>query len=689
MNSEMNLRTWCHLIPIRDWLLFNSWFSLLIVSVSASATLHVPIGRVAWPILVLCTGLAIALAVRSRHSKGWILQHSLATLLVLAAVAVVLRGSLFGGEFVSVYPDPWSYSTNAAYLQNPSPAIVEGSQLLSKYGAQVIGTRYATPGLLAFFAEIARMDTCRSACVYAFFVLADIGFGFALLARALRVGPVLSLGAGLFGIAVGWAPEILKIGNWDQVLFLSIIPFAVFRAQLLTFPTSRSSGIVGLGLCIAAAMFIYPEGAAISGVLYLPLVVWRLFHGTSLPAKIRRASLAAGFSILLSAVYLPTLVVYLARQLSAGTSVFMAKGALGGLLSANWLAAIYGLGAHLPATAVHPVRKAELLVVLVFLGLTLMAMRIWWKYRDGILVVVPMFMVFAAWQACMMRYDYGFYKVLTMFWPVMVAAIFVGMSRLLAWCRGVVRPTIAVAFCGLIAAAIFVEAEDYPYAPWRQERKIGPFLELTRLSEFSGTTPIRISTQNWFHQLWALFFLRGYTVEISHPLLYLQSVATMSNAGPSPQDSKIFVLTDERKPGAVWHNEIFSLLNREEPVEVIAIEAPNSVETVDGDSFVWLDNRFACLTVRSDCDRQAILSIPELRPGPSRPEKLQRTLVVDVNGQRREFQALGKLEMPIFLKKGTNLVRLACKEPATIHSLASGDPRILLLGIRGVDVRPE
>ena len=682
----MNLRThgW---IPARGWLLFNNWFSLLIVSVSASATLHAPIGDAAWPIFVCCTGLAILLAVRSRRSQGSILQHSLTALLVFAAVAAVLRGCLFGGEFVSVYPDPWAYSAFAAYLQNPSAAIVRGPQALAEFGAQMMGTRYATPGLLAFFAEIARIDTCRSACIYAFLVLAHIGFGFVLLARALGAGTVLCLGAGLFGVAVGWAPEILKIGNWDQVLFLSMIPFAIFRARLLTFPTSRRSGILGMGLCIAAAIYIYPEGAAICCVLYLPVVFWRLLRGPSLPGKFAKVSLAVGIAGMLSAVYLPTLIAFLARQLYVGTIVLNAKGALAGLLSPNWLAAIYCLGAHLPLTTIDPVRKKELLVVLLFHGLSLLAIGKWWKNRDGILLAVPMFLILAAWQAGMQRYDYGFYKVLTMFWPVMVAAIFVGMSRLYAWCRGTTRLAAAVACFALIAAAIFVEAEDFRYAPWRQERKIRPFLELTRLSEFSGSTPIRLSTQRWFEQEWALFFLRGYTVVIPHPLLYLESGSVMSHAGEGEQGSQnLFELTDKKRPGAVWHNDIFFLLNRDEPVELVAIDAPNSVETVDGVPFVWLDNRFACLTVRSDNDRQAMLSMPELRPGPSRPEDLQRTLVVEVNGQRREFQASTKMEIPISLKKGTNLVRLACKEPATVHDLASGDVRTLLLGIRGLDV---
>jgi uncharacterized membrane protein YoaK (UPF0700 family) len=52
-------RTW---IAARVWLLFNTWFSSLVLGVSAAATLHQPIGKAAWPILIFCFLLAIALA---------------------------------------------------------------------------------------------------------------------------------------------------------------------------------------------------------------------------------------------------------------------------------------------------------------------------------------------------------------------------------------------------------------------------------------------------------------------------------------------------------------------------------------------------------------------------------------------------------------------------------------------------
>jgi hypothetical protein len=159
---------------------------------------------------------------------------------------------------------------------------------------------------------------------------------------------------------------MLKIGNWDQVLFVSFIPFAVCRIRLLCLPTSRASGILGLGLCLAAAIFTYPEGTAISGVIYLPLVVWRILRGKSSLGKIRKFALASGIAILLSGVYLPTFVSFLFLQISASNIVLFAKGVLAGLLSVNWLAASYCLGAQLPLTTVRAIPKLEVIVAVLF-----------------------------------------------------------------------------------------------------------------------------------------------------------------------------------------------------------------------------------------------------------------------------------------------------------------------------------
>jgi hypothetical protein len=676
-------------MPARAWLLFNTWFSLLVVCASAAATLHLSIGKAAWPVLIFSCLLAVALQLTQPASKRKsILCGVAATLFILGAVVFVLWGNLIKGEFVSVFPDPWSYSAHATYLLQTVPPVNGQVPLIVAYGSTLTGTRYATSALLALFAEITGTDACWSANVYAFVVLLHLGLGFVLLARMLGAKPVFALGAGFFGVMMGWAPEVLKIGNWDQLLFVSLIPFAIFRIRLLTFPAGRPSGILALGLCLAAAMFAYPEGAAIAGVIYLPLAVWKLFRGTSFPGKVRRLALAAGVAILLSLVYLPTFVSFLVHQVSAGNTVQVAKGALGGLLSTNWLAAAYCLGPQLPATTAHPPRKLDLIVSAVFVGLTFVAIVSWWRRRDGILLTIPPFLALSLWEALRVQYDYGLYKVLTMFWPLMVAAIFIGMSQLLARCRGLARFFVIFGFCGLMAGALFDEVDDFHFAPWRQGRGMKPFLELQKIKGFSGEAPIRIQTQSWFNQLWAVFFLKGYKLIIPNPLLSLQALAGSLLHPGVELDERSLVLTDEKKPEAVWHNEVFYLLAHPEPVELLAVNAPNTLETVEGEPFLWLDNQFADLTIRSDADRKCFLTASESRPGPSRPEDSKRTLLIDQNGVIVEVPAEGSLKIPLLLKKGDNFIRLACKEPPTLLKLSSGDTRTLLLGIKGLKVTP-
>jgi hypothetical protein len=643
--------------------------------------------NLAWPILLLCSGLVIAIRFRFLRSKGATDRWLPATLLVLAAVVTVLWGSLIKGEYVSVFPDPWSYSAMAAYARNPVTVISDGSQPVLSYGSALMGTRYGTAGLLALFAEISRLDTCRSGAIFAFLMFCQIGFGFTLLARQLRAGPMLSLGAGLFGVAIGWAPEILKIGNWDQVLFVSFIPFVVCRIRLLCLPSSRASGVVGLGVCLAAAMFTYPEGTAISSVIYFPLVAWRLLRGKALSGKIWRLASASGLAILLSGVYLPTFISFLLHQISASTVVLFAEGVLAGLLSVNWLPASYCLGAQLPMTAARAIPKLEVIVAVLFLGLSLLAVGTWWRRRDGILLTIPVFLALAIWQAFLKRYDYGLYKVLTLFWPVMVVAIFVGMSQLLAKCCGLVRFLAAFGFCGLIAGAFLDELDSSQSAPWRHERRIQPFVELTQLKKRFGSAVIRIQTEDWFNQMWAVFFLQGDKIQVRNPLLYLRYPAAGLGNKENEGWTDGLVLTDEKRPGAIWHNDVFSLLPRSDPVELISVNASNGVETVGGEKFVWLDNQFADFAIQASADSRAFLVIPECLPGYSRPGDSTRTLIVETNGKTFEVPAEGRLKIPLVLKKGNNIVRLACKERATAPKLASGDPRTLLLGIKGFTFR--
>jgi hypothetical protein len=657
---------------------------MLVICTSAAAALNVPISRVAWPILIFCSGLVIYLAIRLHRAgrSGFISWPGvLASVLILGAVLGVLWGSLAKGEFVSVYPDPWAYTALATYVQNPLPAIGPGLQPIVSFGRHLMVARYGTAGLLALFAEISRTDPCRAADLYAFLLLAQIGFGFTLLSRIFGSGRILSLGAGIFGVSVGWACEILKVGNWDQVLFLSFVPFVLLRTRFSTFQTSRTPGILALGISLGAAAFVYPEGAAISAVIYLPMAIWRLLRGNDPRGKLRRLAIAAAVSILVSAVYLPMFVSFLLRQIAAGGQLISGKGTFSGLLSARWLPAVYGLGGQLRLTKFNIL---ELIVPLSLFLLSLLALGSWWKKKEGILLTIPSFLLLSLWQAVLLRYDYGFYKILTMYWPVMVAAIFVGTTRLLAQCRGGAQYLVVVVFCGLMGGAFFDEIVNFQYAPWRKERRMKPFLDLRSLKSISGNAPIYILTQSWFNQMWAVFFLQGYRIVVPHPLGNLQHESSGLHDITSEQTTGAFLLSDQNRAGAIWKNEVFSLLNHLDPVELLAIVAPNGVEIVQGASFVWLNNQSASFTIHSDADRQALLIISECWPGPSRPGDEHRTLIVEVNGERLELEASSNLKVPLKLNQGINIARLSCKETATIDNLSSGDTRTLLLGIKGL-----
>ena len=122
-------------------------------------------------------------------------------------------------------------------------------------------------------------------------------------------------------------------------------------------------------------------------------------------------------------------------------------------------------------------------------------------------------------------------------------------------------------------------------------------------------------------------------------------------------------------------------------VELLDIDAPNTVESVKGDRFIWLDNRFANFIIRSNADRQARFVIPECWLGPNWPHDSKHTLLVEVNGEVTEVPISTNLNVPLTLRKGSNLIKLACKEPPTTNAFPSGDSRTLLLGIKGFEVK--
>jgi hypothetical protein len=675
-------------LPSRSWLLFNLWLSLLVIAVSAAITLHFPIHSAAWPITIIVTTIATAAGVgeicvsRRRRSVLW--SH-LATALIASVVIVVDWGALARREFVSVYPDPWAYSVFGAYVRNPTVQALGSSDLVQQFGAILMRTRFATPGLLALIAEINGTDTCRSAAIFALLVLLHAGLGCSLLSRALGAGRLLSVCSGIFAITVGWLAEILKIGNWDQFLFVSFVPFVLLRLRLAALPASGRSALLTAGLCLAAVIYCYPEGMAVFGLLYSPYFAIRFLRGKR---KVLRALCIGAIALAVSSVYLPTFVWFLRNQITAGTESLVARGTFSGLVSDRWLPSLFGLGEQYPS-AKPSILGFALSIALLFLSAV--AFFYWRRRKQGMEFALFVLLALAFWQIGLLGYDYGFYKSLTIFWPAIVAAIFVGSSKLLSYFGDRARLVVGTLVLAVFLGSAFNEAQNFPNAPWRSSVSMKSFLRLSEVKAITEGRALRLVTRGWFSQEWAYFFLQGNDVRILEPALHFRSLDSPVlgwRRYEDPRSLPEFVLSDEPRTEAVWQDKGFWLSNRNDPAELIAIDGPSPQERYRHVPFLWLGNIPTTLVISSKSECTLVLTTDHCRIGPSRRNDPKRTLLWQIGDATNELPVtVSPLKLSFNATKGINLLKLSCKERPTVDRFPNGETRVLLIGLENFRIR--
>jgi hypothetical protein len=670
--------------------LFNLWFSLLVIAAAGAATMRIPIRGVSWLIFISSICIAVVagiLEIGSRRRRQRLFMCFFLAVPIVLTVTAVDWSSLARGQFVSIFQDAWAYSALGAHLRNPISGFPGSQDLIQQFGESLMSTRFGTAGLLALSAEISGTDTCRSAAIFAFLVLLQAGFGIALFTRILGAGPMLSICAGVFAVAFGWLVEILKIGNWDQFLFISFVPFILTRLRLLTLPTSGRWALVPAGLCLSAATYSYPEGMAIFAVLFAPCLAMRFIRGLNVSRKVGRAIAVGGIVLAVCSIYWPTFVSFLWRQIGAGTGILVAKGVFPGLLSDRWLPAFYGLGEELPNAKWSLFGMA---VALSFLFLTAVAFFCWRRRKLGMEFSLLGLLLLAFWQLGLLKYDYGFYKILTIFWPVIIAAIFVGGSRMLGYFGGPMRFIIGCFVLGVFAGAGIKRVENSNYPLWRTHRSTEPFVNLAEVRPIVQGRPIRLTVDDWFDQEWAYFFLEGLDIRIPDPathLQYLNSPALGWKQYQDAQPSEEFVLTERSHGNIVWRNKIFRLANQADPAEILAVNGPSKLGRYQGYPFLWLENVPTTLVVFSKREGEFELTADRCLPGPSRPNDLRRTLVVQTGSTTEEFVASSPLSVRFNAAKGINLLKLSCKEPATTHKLPFAGTGILLIGMKNFQLK--
>ena len=680
--SSGALKFWSY----RPFFIYHTAFSTLLLGGVTCAALGVPLGLVgpylfAGVVISFCVLLWRDSRVRPLGRKA--IPAILVSSGMLLAAVIVLWGCLVRGEFTSAYPDPWAYSATGNYLLDP---FVDPESIANRFGKALIGTRLGTPALLAIFAKVFSTDTCRAACIWALFTLLHVGLGTAVMSRVLGASRWFSFLSGIFIIVIGWAPEVIKIGNWDQVLLVGFVPFLVTKLKLTRFGSARRSRLLSFGLTLAAAFCTYPEGAAIAAVLFLPIVVVGIFRGSSPWKKLARYISGAIVGAVLVGVYLPTGITFLRHQLVSGNTKFYAKGLLWGLLSWQWPAAFFGLG---DAAPLAPVVWYRFLVpgTLIFLGLV-GAIR-WFRDREFAWFSIGSFLILAAWQAGFVRYDYGFYKVLTIFWPLAVAMILVGADSFYRATRSWKRIAVTGIFLVVCLAAVIDEASYFRYAPWRQERRLADFVNLARLGKICRDRPIRISTEDWFVQMWVVFFLRDQELIVPNPLLYLQNSGLLSSGRATDPMRDAWMLLDAPRKDGTWRDGQLTLLEHPDPVEIVSVEGPNQPFYWSGDPFIWLGNEAEKFTILAQSNMTSRFVVPDVWPGSSVLGGPARTLVLKASDRTSEIPVQKQISIDLQLHKGTNLVELWCKEQAAPSANGASDAEKWLIGLKGFRIEAE
>lgn len=559
----------CHVIPWRLILSANFLWTLFVTLTTGVVCTGFQMG-IAWPwILLVLIFFVIGTAARWRRicarPVGIAVFGTVLLLLVL-----ILNRYLFGGFFLSKHPDLWAYCADAEYLIRFGRGTDAGTAPLYLFAAALSDTRLGTFSILAFLACLFRLDAVHMVGLYTAILLFNIFWGVALLARFYGAKPFVSLVAGAYAVLCGLIPDAVNFAALDNLLLISVLPFGIIRLQLLVRGDRSFFSILGLALSAAAAFYSYPEGLAVAGVVFLPIFITVFLKSVRQNSPLRIWPVFTASSLLLVAPYLTTFFRFLTQQFYSGAiESRIGDHAMRGLLSNVFLPSIFGSGDEFGGQF----RFSYLVLGVICLGLLLVGI-LGQKGRKRLVVTgsVLLVLLFAGWQAFVLRYSYGLFKVLLVSSILTTPLIFCGIqfvSRFLATTKEAFSSAPALAL--LVALSAFAERKegnlDYLSAPRKQIRS---YAELTGIRRIVGDVPLRLSFESssppnlddGVDQLWATYFLRDTKLDLPRPKLYLYPVLELPRYQKwrkEIEQSARFLLSNRPQGSAIWSNDKFAL----------------------------------------------------------------------------------------------------------------------------------
>jgi hypothetical protein len=678
---NITLQSW---LPTRILLFINFVTASLVVFAAGAASLRYPIGLSFNGILIGTLVCSVAIIVPFRRLiVGWQLMIVLAIVAILSIVWPSL--SFWGVARTST--DTGNYVTLAQYYLRYPDGTDSGLSPIDQYASSFSGTRFATPAILGIFAQFWNGDAGSALVPFSGFLLVNVFAGFTTLARYLRCRLPISLLAGVFAVFLGWVPNMLYAGSLDNLLFMALVPFLLVRLFLVLSGRINVRSILGLGVCGAAVVYTYPEGLALSTIVFAPVFMRVL----QLAGRRRFGYLKLGLAVLLTLVlvlpYGQTFFSFLLRQINVSNHLRVGDSIFPGLVTRAFLPSAFALGEEFPGVVLH-VQDTLLSIALVLLmggGLVRL-----YRQNSAFVWAFVLFFCLVLWQAVVIRYSYGFYKVLTIGSILVIPAIFAGVEELYFRCTGrfrLVGPLILGCLLTLVVAAVVWR--NYNFTPKWLRVSLEPYSDLRNLRKVTQNGPVCLMCDDDFDQQWARIYLR----DLPQEMRFQRGIDLFPAMMRAKKEAAAkFFLVNRKMEGAVWGNSKFWLLPISDKIApIVAVDSPNGIEEVEGAAFTWLSDRPTSFVIDSSRDGPAILWAEKVRMGLSRPEDSIRTVIVrDASGttEHKVKEVKDAFYMCLFLNKGLNHLEMWCAEKPTVKRLRNGDTRAMLLGLEDYQVKP-
>ena len=513
--------------PAQRWYLspgacLVAWAVTIGIGVSAG----VPVRDLAMPVW-LATGVTAAYgAWRARIE--WTSEAGI-PLAVIVAIPIGLMAYDFAHGLANYIGGPaadgWSYVAYGQYLWE-LPKGTEGSlSPLHQYATHLSRTRFISGSLLGLFSPLTGQpgDTQTAAGLFVAWTLfvfgaSCAGYGVATVARRWWL-----VWFCLLAVTSRWVYGAVEVHNYDNLLAISFLPFAIGIVTGIPRPTGRST--IVLGVTAAACLYGYPELAPV------------VFFGLGL-AMLRRASadghwvawVGSGVILLgLAAVLvLPArsdLAWFISNQIAAASAPVTGRPGEGSFPEImnlrDWAAAFWGYG---PAAASGSLRAAwgvgrhllgGVLWLLTIIGVGRLIVKRQWDIvmLGAALTAGALFMVVHE------QYSYGAYKLLLIACWAPAAYVVSGaqaladratrgrQSRPLTFRTAMVMIA-ATALIGAVVSA--AAAREVAFRRAIVADSIEPYRTLVSLNHVLAPDPILMSVDDTLANEWAVYFLRDH-----------------------------------------------------------------------------------------------------------------------------------------------------------------------------------